>query len=198
MFCAFNNPLKIDGKAFSAWMEILRRLPDAVLWLTGGRGGSRLAALDAAAVRHGVDPARLVFARRLDDRAQHLARHRLATLYLDTFNFGGATSAMDAMLGGLPVLTRPGDQSYGRIGQSFLTVLRQPDMIATETQAYIDRAVALARDPAALNAIRQRLVHEVENGPLYDSALFAGHMEAAFEFAWNRFRKGEPASDIDL
>lgn len=181
VLCAFNNPLKIDAATLDAWCAILRAVPAATLWLSAGPGDRPLEALRAAAVARGVAGDRLVFAPRLADRAHHLARQRHAALYLDTFPFGGATSAMDALLAGLPVLTRRGPQAYGRIGASFATVLGVPELVAENTEAYVDIAVRLLREPDRLAGLRARVVREVAEGPLFDAARFARAIEEIYD-----------------
>lgn len=180
VLCAFNNPLKIDATVLDAWCSILRARPDARLWLSAGPGDRPLAALRAAAGERGVAGDRLVFAPRLADRARHLARHRLAALYLDTFSFGGATSAMDALLAGLPVLTCRGAQAYGRIGASFASVLGLRELITSTPADYVATALELLREPDRLAALRVRLEHAVATGPLFDAARFTRALEAIF------------------
>lgn len=177
VLCAFNNPLKIDRSALDAWCAILRALPEAVLWLSAGPGDRPLEALRAAAAARGVAPDRLRFAPRIAERARHLGRHRLAALYLDTFAFGGATSAMDALLAGLPVLTCAGSQAYGRIGTSFARVLGLPELVAPDPAAYVARAVELVREPGALAALRARLERAVASGLLFDATRFTRALE---------------------
>src|SRR4029077_17185985 len=87
VYCAFNNRLKIDQAAFEAWMRILAAVPDSVLWLSAGGDREADAVLRTAARERGIDPARLVLATRMPDKSVHLARHRLAGLFLDSFAF---------------------------------------------------------------------------------------------------------------
>ncbi|MCS6779007.1 MAG: hypothetical protein NZ555_04820 [Geminicoccaceae bacterium] len=197
VLCAFNNPLKIDARVLDAWCAILRAVPDASLWLGPTPDGRPLEPLRAAAACRGVAPDRLRFAERLADRAIHLARQRHALLYLDTFAFGGATSAMDALLAGVPVLTCRGGQAYGRIGASFATVLGLQQLIASDPAQYVRRAVELLADRAALASLRDRLAHAVAMGPLFDAVRFARALEAVFLRAWESFARDtarEPAS----
>lgn len=197
VLCAFNNPLKIDAGVLDAWCAILRAVPDASLWLGPTPDGLPLEPLRAAAARRGVAAERLRFAERLADRAAHLARQHHALLYLDTFAFGGATSAMDALLAGLPVLTCRGDQAYGRIGASFATVLGLPELVAADPASYVHRAIELLRDPAQLATLRDRVAHAVANGPLFDATRFTRALEAVFLEAWEAFARDgvhEPAS----
>ncbi|MBM3560392.1 MAG: tetratricopeptide repeat protein, partial [Alphaproteobacteria bacterium] len=107
VLAAFSAPAKIEPGIFGAWMRLLERLPAAVLWLRE-RGAGAAQNLGKAAAASGIDPARLVFAPRLDDKAAHLSRHRAADLFLDTAVYGAHTTATDALMAGLPVLTMAG------------------------------------------------------------------------------------------
>ena len=193
VFCAFNNPLKIDHEAFAAWMAILRAVPGSTLWLSGKQ---RLEGLDRAAVEHGIDPKRIAYAPFVGDRSVHLARQRLADLYLDSFTFGGATSSMDALLAGLPVLTRRGSRAFGRVGASFLHTLGLTELIAPDTSSYVERAIELVRSPDVLAALRREVALRVAHGPLFDAARFARDMEAAFMATVERRRAGLPPASL--
>lgn len=193
IFCAFNNPLKIEAEVFAAWMEILRRVPGSVLWLSGKKEmepNLRKAAGEMAS--------RLVFAPRLDDRKQHLGRQKHAALYLDAFTFNGATSAMDALLAGVPVLTRRGSQAYGRIGTGFMNVLGMPELICADTATYIERAVALANDDAKLTELKKRVAAGVASSPLFDASLFTIALEGACEKAFEGLKAGGAAASFDV
>src|SRR5216683_2588436 len=103
VFCCFNNNYKITPPIFDIWMRLLRRIDGSVLWLLAGNAAAQRNLRREAAVRR-IAPERLVFAPRmkLDD---HLARHRLADLFLDTLPYNAHTTASDALWAGLPVLT---------------------------------------------------------------------------------------------
>ena len=116
VYCCFNNNYKITPEVFDVWMQILREVPDSVLWLYEGNSEAVLNLRKEAEVR-GVDPSRLIFAKKkpIDE---HLARHKLADLFLDTFPCNAHTTARDALQAGLPVLTMMGDTFASRVAAS--------------------------------------------------------------------------------
>lgn len=192
VFCAFNNTEKVDGAVFTHWMEILRRVEGSVLWL------SRAGSLDMPrrsmarfAAEAGVDPARILLATRMEDKADHYARHQAADLFLDTWTMNASTTALDALWAGLPLVTLAGNCFSNRIASSMLTALGLEEMICPTPQAYVAMAEALARNPQALAALRARLWAARENAPLFDMTRFAAKMEAAFDGMWERWRRGE-------
>jgi predicted O-linked N-acetylglucosamine transferase (SPINDLY family) len=199
VFCAFNNPEKIDETAVAAWMAILGDVPGSVLWLSDpGNFASRHANLRAAAAGHGIDPARLVFAGWTPDKDTHLARHAHAGLLLDSFTLNASTTALDALWAGCPVLTLRGNDFASRIAETMLRAVGLDEMVCAGMAEYRARAVALARDPGALTAVRAKLAANRATEPLFDVNRFARHLGAAFVRMWERHRAGEAARGFEV
>ena len=127
VFCCFNSSYKITPQVFEIWMRILARVDGSILWLFEDNPEATIN-LRAAAQTRGVDPQRLVFAKRLP-LADHLARHRLADLFLDTSPYNAHTTASDALWAGLPVLTRIGETFAGRVAASLLQAIGLSELI---------------------------------------------------------------------
>ncbi|MFZ1642936.1 MAG: glycosyltransferase [Candidatus Contendobacter sp.] len=182
VYCCFNRLGKIEPESFSAWMRILDQVSGSVLWLLAGsaRGAERLRWMAEA---RGVDPARLVFASHLP-KAEHLERHRLADLFLDTFTYNAHTTASDALWAGLPVVTLRGGSFQSRVCASLLTALGLPELIADGRAEYEALAVDLAREPGRLRELRARLQERRLEGSLFDTGGFAGGLEQAFWAMW--------------
>jgi len=174
VFCAFTNVYKINPPVFDVWMRLLRQIPDSVLWLRAMDAPSRL--LQEATAR-GVDPQRLVFAPHVASMAEHLGRHRLADLYLDTFPYNAHSTACDALWAGVPVLTCSGRTYAARAAGSVLTTAGLPELITKDLQEYEDRALQLARDPSQLQALRQRLTRQ---SALFDTRAYCRNLETAY------------------
>ena len=177
VFCCFNRNWKITREVFDSWMRLLKAVPGSVLWLRAYTPGSD-AALKRRAEEQGVDTGRLIFA----DRApldMHLARHALADLFLDTLPYGAHATVADALSAGLPVLTRLGETFAGRVGASLLTAAELPELITQTVEEYEATALALARHPARLKALRDRLVEN--RARLFDMGVFTQRLEATYE-----------------
>lgn len=189
VFCAFNRPYKITPELFDVWMRILRRIPGSVLWLLRD---SELAELNLRreATRRGVDAQRLVFAPRVA-HGQHLARQRLANLFLDTWPVCAHTTASDALWAGLPLLTYSGRTFISRVAGSLLTAIGLPELIAPSITAYEDMAIALARDPGALTSLREALAANRQTHSLFDTKRFCRNLEGAFEKMWEISQRGD-------
>jgi protein O-GlcNAc transferase len=170
-------------------MRLLARVPGSVLWLSGS-GSAAETNLRREAAARGIDPARLVFARRVP-QAEHLARHTLADLFLDTLPYNAHTTAADALWTGLPVVTCRGKSFAGRVGASLLQAIGLPELIADDLDAYERLALRLASEPAELRGIAERLRQNRFTHPLFDADRYRRHIEAAYIQMWERWQRGE-------
>jgi predicted O-linked N-acetylglucosamine transferase (SPINDLY family) len=152
VFCCFSNHYKVTQEMFAAWMAILARVDGAVLWLAADNAWSR-DNLKAEAARHGIDPARLIFAERVDP-ASYIARLSLADLFLDTFPYNAGTIASDAIRMRLPLLTLSGESFASRMAARLLEAAGATPGITNSLAEYVERAAALGADPAQYAAYR--------------------------------------------
>jgi predicted O-linked N-acetylglucosamine transferase (SPINDLY family) len=178
VFCCFNNSYKILPQTFDVWMRLLRALHGSVLWLLEDNAGARVN-LEREARARGVDPVRLVFARRLP-HAEHLARHRLADLYLDTLPCNAHTGASDALWAGLPVLTCAGRTFAGRVAGSLLHAVGLPELVTRSLVEYEALALQLAGERGQLMQLRERLAANRASAPLFDTERFRENLESAY------------------
>jgi len=194
VFCCLNNNYKIQPATFDSWMRILRAVDGSVLWLFGDNRTVINNLRKEAEVR-GVESGRLMFAEhmKLDE---HLARYRLAELFIDTLPYNAHTTCSDALWAGLPVLTRMGKSFASRVSASLLNALELNELV-TETQAdYETKAIELALNPDKLAGLKLRLVKNRLVSPLFDCKRFARHMEAAYEAMHRRYQAEEPPAHM--
>lgn len=196
VFCCFNNVYKLNPKMFEIWMRLLAAAPASVLWLLEPGPAARRN-LEAAARAHGIDAARLVFAPR-SARAEHLARHRLADLFLDTLPYNAHTTTSDALWAGLPVVTCLGSTFAGRVAASLLTAIGLPELITRSLGEYEALALKLAADREMLRAIRETLSRNRLTYPAFDSERWCRHMEAAYLRMWEIHSRGEAPRSFDV
>ena len=177
-------------------MRILLRVSGSVLWLFQD---NPVAAdnLRAQAARRGVSPDRLIFAPRVQ-LAEHLARHRAADLFLDTLPYNAHTTASDALWAGLPVLTCTGQAFAGRVAASLLTAVDMPELITTTMEDYEALAVALAKTPVRLAALKQKLSANLPTKPLFNATRFTRHIEEAYTRMYERHHAGLPPGHIRI
>lgn len=190
VFCSFNNSYKITPEVFGAWMRLLQKIDRSVLWLYYDSPFAEGNLRREAAAR-GVDPGRLVYARRVDRVEDHYARYRLADLFLDT-TYNAHVTACDALWAGLPLLTCTGSSFATRVAGGLLHSLGLPELVTASLADYERAALALATDPERLRALREKLEHARKAGPLFDADRFRRHIESAFTTMWEIHRRGEP------
>lgn len=197
VFCAFHNGYKIDPASFDAWLQLLGSVPGSQLWLAQRDAGSQ-ARLRRAASQRGIEPARLVFSGREPDHARYLARYRLADLYLDSFSFCAMTTAVDALWAGLPVLTCSGDHFANRMGASIVRAAGLPELACASHEAYLETALALARQPDHLRTMSARLRSDRDRLPLFDSQRQVRNLEAAYTAIWDRQAQGRAPAALHI
>ena len=187
VFCCFNNAHKITPDVFAVWMKILQQVEGSVLWLSECNEKAK-ANLQQQAIVHGINAQRLIFARRLPSLPEHLARHRLADLFLDTLPYNAHTTSSDALWAGLPVLTCVGEAFTSRVAASLLTALGLVELISSDFDTYQALAIQLATHPEQLATLKQKLADNRLTYPLFDTALFTQHIEDAYQVMFERYQ----------
>jgi predicted O-linked N-acetylglucosamine transferase (SPINDLY family) len=190
VFCCFNNTWKITPTVFDVWMRLLKRVAGSVLWLRGDNQHAEENLRKQAAARE-IDPARLIFADPLPHHSDHLARHCLADLFLDTLPYNAHTTASDALWSGLPVLTCRGEAFAGRVAASLLTAVGLPELVTDSLEEYETLALRLAADPSLRSGLRGRLRKNRLECSLFDTDRFCRHIEAAYVEMWELWQRGE-------
>jgi predicted O-linked N-acetylglucosamine transferase (SPINDLY family) len=189
VFCSFNNAYKITPKIFRIWLRLLQATPDSVLWLSQADSIAQNN-LRREAERGGVSAQRLIFAPKLPEISDHLARHRLADLFLDTLPYNAHTTASDALWAGLPVLTCLGETFAGRVAASLLRAVGLAELVTSSLEDYETLALKLARDAARLSKIKDKLACNRDTYPLFNTARFTRHIEAAYTMMWQANQDG--------
>jgi predicted O-linked N-acetylglucosamine transferase (SPINDLY family) len=190
VFCCFNNNHKLTPELFDVWMRLLAKVDGSALWLI--EDNTAVAAnLRREAERRGVPPARVVFAPRVNVET-HLARHRLADLFLDTLPYNAHTTCSDALWAGLPVLTCMGTAFPGRVAASLLYAADLPELVTQTLEEYEALALRLATNPSLLAAHRSKLAKNRATCALFDTDRFRRHIESAYIGMLERAERGEP------
>lgn len=190
VFCSFNNSYKINPAMFDIWCRLLLGCPGSVLWLVADGDERRKNLLSEAAAR-GVGADRIIFADRLP-YPEHLARLRLADLFLDTLPFNAGTTASDALWAGLPVLTCAGESFASRMAGSLLRAVGLPELCTGNLTDYERLGTGLAANPHRIQSLRARLSANRGSAPLWKTRRHCRHLESAYRQMWLRAERGEP------
>ena len=196
VFCAFNGVWKIAPPMLQLWFELLQAVPDSVLWLRHDNDEAT-ANLRRAAAASGIAPERLVFAGRAEE-AEHLSRHRLANLFLDTLPFAGHSTAIDALWAGLPVVGCTGTGFASRVSASALVSVDMPELAVSSLAEYRALALKLAGDPALLASFRDRLEAGRTRFALFDAKGLCRALETAYARMAEFSRAGQPPQAFDV
>jgi predicted O-linked N-acetylglucosamine transferase (SPINDLY family) len=178
VFCSFNHDYKINPPVFEVWMRILSRVEGSVLWLMRLNNAAE-ENLRKEAEKRGIARSRLIFATRVPSISDHLARYRLAGLFLDTTPYNAHTTSTDALRAGLPVLTVQGGSFQSRVAMSVLRTVGMPELAVGSLAEYEETAVRLAQNPAELDALKARVREKVAASALTDATDFTHGVEAA-------------------
>jgi predicted O-linked N-acetylglucosamine transferase (SPINDLY family) len=196
VFCCFNNNWKITPEVFDIWMRLLKQVEGSVLWLLRDNKSAEKNLREHAQAR-GIDPSQLVFAGRLP-LEEHLARHRLADLFLDTLPYNAHSTASDALWAGLPVLTCIGRSFAGRVAASLLNAIGLPELITSNLEEYQALALKLATKSHVLSSMRNRLKEQRLSASLFDSDRFRRNIESAYIEMWEIWQRGEAPRSFAL
>jgi predicted O-linked N-acetylglucosamine transferase (SPINDLY family) len=195
VYCCFNGTHKLHPSTFERWLEILRRVPNSVLWLLGSAPSVHERLWQYAAAR-GVERERIVFASKLAN-PHHLARYPLADLFLDTNPYGAHTTASDALWSGVPVLTCSGRSFASRVCGSLARAAGIPELVCDTEEQYVRTAIRLGNERETLSSLRQRLRDGRDASTLFDMPGLVRHLESLYETMWSDYVCGKlPRPDL--
>lgn len=194
IFCCFNCCYKFTPKLLDCWCDILHHIDNSVLWLLELSPIAKDNLLRETKNR-GIDIRRLIFCQHLP-HAEHLARHRLADLFLDTYPCNAHTAASDSLWAGLPLITLAGESFASRVASSLLNAVGLSELVVTTFEEYAQLAISLANDPNKLLSIRNWLQSDHANLPLFNTKLYTYNIESAFSQIYTRRLAGLSPADI--
>lgn len=189
VYACFCSIVKITPPMFDLWMDILKQVPNSVLWVKKGSDES-VANLIKEAKARGVPEGRLVFAEPIPGHAEYMKSLGMADVFLDTWPFSAHATASDAIWGGLPVISFMGDSFPARVSSSVLYAAWLPELITKTKEDYVNLAVELGRNPAKLRVIKSKLERNRAICPLFNNELYARYLEIGFRRAYERYQAG--------
>ena len=193
VFGSFNQYAKISDACLDLWCRILDRIPEATLVVLGVPSGRTQEAFRDRVARRRIDPSRVV----VDDRKsilEYFAAIANVDIALDTLPYNGATTTLDTLWMGVPLVALRGDRGIARGGYSILQTLGLPELTASSPDEYVDTNVRLARDPAWRRSLRSTLRSRLAASPLMDSVGFVRDLEAAYRQIWRAWCRDRGAS----
>ena len=171
----FNQSFKIDKIIFESWMNILKNLSSAYLWILEDNEVAKENLTECAKL-HGISSDRLIFAPRID-RDRHLERLTLVDVALDTRIYNGHTTTTDALQSSVPVVTIMGKHFASRVSSSLLSLIGLDELIAHNTQEYEEKIIKLCSEKTYLKKIKEKLSNDVCMKKFYDIKEFTYEFE---------------------
>ena len=194
VFCCFNNNYKITDVEFDIWMRLLIKVKGSVLWLRRSNEQSNKNIMTAAQKRN-IDSSRLVFADKLP-MDEHLSRHKLADLFIDTFAFNAHTTTTEALWAGLPVVTKQGQGFAARVAGSLLNSIGLSELITSSESEYEALILELAMNPNKLRKVKEKLNKNRLSQPLFNTELYTEHLENGYLTAYQNYYDGKDPENI--
>ena len=196
VLCCFNQSYKITPKVFKIWIRLLKNIKGSVLWLLEDNPTATKNLKNEAELR-GVKSERIIFAKRLP-QPDHLARHKVAGLFIDTFPYTAHTTCSDALWSGLPVITRMGESFVSRVSASLLTAIGLSELITKTEKDYEELIFKIANNKSLLSELKKKLNKNRLIKPLFNTKLFANNIESAFQIMHERYRSKVPVKNIEI
>jgi predicted O-linked N-acetylglucosamine transferase (SPINDLY family) len=196
VFCCFNQNYKITPNIFNIWMKILKKIEGSVLWLIKD-SNEGVNNLKKEANKRGINPDKIIFAKRMTI-SEHLARHKMADLFIDTFPYTAHTTCSDALWSGLPVITLMGQSFASRLSGTLLNAVGLNELIATTEKDYEDLIINLAKDSNQLKIIKNKLEKNKINQPIFNTKLYTKKIESAYKEIYKRYHSDLPLENIEI
>lgn len=188
IFCNFNQLSKIDSKLFTVWMNVLKRVPNSVLWLVRYPENADVKLL-AFARELGVRDDQIIFSD-VTPRDEHIKRCYLADLFLDTSAYSAHSTATDCLWSGTPLLSLLQEKMASRVSSSILNSLGLNELVCHSHESYEELAVTLAQDSERLFGMRRHIESCRDNCAVFDPSRWVRSIESAYSNIWDRYDKG--------
>jgi len=185
-FVSVNHAAKISRLTIQLWSEILKSLPDSIIYIMGIPQGDGREFLINEFVSRGVNSSRL----KLHDwmpLAQYRQTIMEGDIALDTFPYNGGTTTCETLCLGLPIITLAGESFVSRMGLALMSELKLNDFIASTTDEYVEIACNLANEIEGLEALRGSLRARLLSSSICDEAGFTLELEQAYTAMWQQY-----------
>jgi protein O-GlcNAc transferase len=188
-FGSFNNLTKVGLETIELWASVLLAVSESRLLIKAHQatdpGIQR--SLTTAFAAHGIVSRRIIFVGKAPTVSAHLAYYAQVDVALDTFPYNGATTTLESLWMGVPVVSLVGSRAASRYGLAFLSAVGLSELAATDLEHFVAAAVALAGDRERLINLRNTLRGTLSNSSLCDAVGFAQTVEHAYRQMWQRW-----------
>ena len=179
VFCNFNNSYKVTYEEFEIWMNILQKVKNSILLLLETNDPMK-ENIYKEAEKLKISKDRIIFVKRIHYE-DHLSRHSLANLFLDTFNYNAHTTAVDALWTGLPILTKSGNSFSSRVCASLLKYFDLNELITFNNADYLNKAVEFANNVDKIYEIKNKILNCKKTDKYFDIENYTKNLEKIYK-----------------
>ena len=179
ILAAFHRVEKINPKVLDLWSKVLIKLDQAVLWIQEPLPFAKKN-LFYEFNRRGISEDKIYFAKKTKNLSDHLLRHKLADVFIDTFFYSSHSTGIFALWSGLPVVTIEGLNFASRVVPSLLKNLSMSELIANDEQEYIGIITKLYEQRELLKKLKDKLGIQKEKNKIYNSEFFVRDLEKLY------------------
>ena len=180
VFCAFHNPLKINPTLFDAWLNILKRVDNSVLWISPNNQFIEKN-LKLEAERNSINPKRIIIAKRMEDINDHIERLKLADIFLDSYPYNSHSTTYDYIRAGLPMIIWKGNAYPSRVAASIYGSINLNEVIAKNKEEYENIAVSFANDRTKLAKLKKKIIDNSKELDLFNNKKFTKDLENIYK-----------------
>jgi len=172
-------------------MQIIKQVPNSYLLIKGLADQDNIQKLfyDLAEAE-GVEFKRLKFLPITSTEAEHRANLAIADVVLDTYPYNGATTTMEVLWMGIPMVTRVGEQFVSRNGYTMMMNAGITEGIAWNAAEYVEWGVRFGKEPLLRQEVSWKLKQSRKTSPLWNGRKFAQEMEKAYTQMWEIYNNG--------
>ena len=179
ILAAFHRIEKINPKVFDLWSKVLTKLDKSVLWIQEPSHFARSNLFNEFNKR-GISEDKIYFAKKTKHLSDHLLRHKLADVFIDTFFYSSHSTGIFALWSGLPVVTFKGLNFASRVISSLLENLSMNELIANDEKEYIRIITNLYEKRDLLKKFKDELVIQKEKNKIFNSEFFVRELEKLY------------------
>jgi predicted O-linked N-acetylglucosamine transferase (SPINDLY family) len=187
IYGCLNNNNKINPEMFNCWMRILKKTKNSYIAFLESNNYSKENIIKEALKRN-IGKERLLFFP-LSNRETWLKRFSCVDIFLDTFPYGGHTTARESLMLGVPVLTLKGNSFQSNVSSSLLFTLEMPELVMENIEDYEAYALYLNNNPENLKKIKEKLILSVNKSQGFDIQTYVKDLEKAYKKIYENYQK---------
>ncbi len=169
-------------------MRVLKNVPNSYLLIKGLAEEEAIQSFfNQIAVEEGIDPSNLRFLPMVPLEAIHRANLGIADVVLDTYPYNGATTTLETLWMGIPLVTKVGEQFAARNSYTMMMNAGITEGIAWTDEEYIEWGIRLGKDAKLRQEISWKLKQSRQTAPLWNAKQFTREMEKAYEQMWANY-----------